>query len=138
MKLVPLQGVDEVRFGDDVSKVISMLGIPVEKRSHPDVRQRTSLTYPGLTLGFAADDRLSFIAVHECAVELWGERPFEIAYRSSDAYVDLKHWLRSSGRSVHPDQDCFGATLSVSEEGVTFCFVPPDSKRLEGIQLYPR
>jgi hypothetical protein len=138
MKLLPSLGVDELRFGDSASKCIVIIGEPAERRTHSS-EQRTSLYYQSLALGFGSDDRLDFIVVHDGGqAELWGERPFDIARRSLDAYAELKQWLESSGRIPQTHQDCFGATLSVHEEGVTFCFEAPDSMRLEGIQLYPR
>jgi hypothetical protein len=139
MKLVPLQGIDELRFGDDIAKAVAVFGDADEKRSHADDRCRTTLHFvkQDLTLGFGADDRLTFIAAHlgEQEVELWGERPMDLAQGGSDSVSVLRRWLEHRGNHATPHQDCFGATLEVREEGLTFCFSKDDPPRLEGIQL---
>ncbi len=137
MKLLPLVGFRGLRFGDQLSKVLSIAGEPIERRSHPYPEQRTSLSYTFFSVGFDEDERLNFIAVDEHEVELWGDRPFAVARRSADAYDNVKQWIGHLGYTIRPSADCFGATLSVPEQGVTFCFDLPDCIKLEGIQLYP-
>jgi hypothetical protein len=139
MKLRPLQGIDDLCFGDGLVKAISIFGEADEMRSHPDSRCRTSLFFrrQNLTLGFDTDDRLMFIAVLESdeELELWDDRPFDRARCSSDRFEGVRQWIKASGRIVHPHQDSFGASLEVRDEGVTFCFSSEDSQRLDGIQL---
>lgn len=139
MKLLPLLGFDDVRFGAESGDMMTALGEPLRRREHSSPEYPTSLQYGAFTLGFNKDERLDFIAVSKEAgrVELWGEDPFEIAAQASDAYEGITEWLRRSGREADPHQDSFGVTIRVPGEGVTFCFEGPDALALAGIQLCP-
>jgi hypothetical protein len=137
MKLRPLQGIDDLQFGDSIARAFSQLGRSDEERSHSDNRCRKTVVYrkKGLTLGFDDEDRLVFVAAlkGEEEIDLWGDRPFE----SMRCFSDLRQWLERSGRLAKPIQDSFGARLEVRDEGITFCFSVDEPGELEGIQLYP-
>lgn len=140
MKLIPLQGVDSLRFGDPSAKAIALFGQPVAERYHPRERSR-SLSFSGklLTLQFDADDRLTFIvALHGAnEAELWGERPFEIVAKLAGVSLAVRNWIIAHGRRPEGHQDSFGGSYRVPEEGLIFCISPEDDHRLEGIQLLP-
>jgi hypothetical protein len=139
VKLLPLIGIDELRFGDHTSTVRAAMGEPTETRANSLPKPRTRFDYGSLTLGFGADDRLNFISVGSDveSAELWGEQPFIVAHRSPAVYDNVKDWLAHLGYAIRPHHNCFGARLSVSGQGVTFCFEFPDCVILDGIQLYP-
>jgi hypothetical protein len=136
MKLRPLEGIDDLRFGDTRAKAIALFGDADEERSHPDDRCSTTLHFrkKNLSLGFSGDDRLVFIAAldGEEKVELWGDRPFEMKQAAH-----LRRWIERSGRRLQPHHDSFGARFEVREEGVTFCFSAEVPGHLEGVQLSP-
>jgi hypothetical protein len=139
MKLVPLQGINDLRFGDSIAKAVAIFGDPDERRSHPDDRCRTILylAKQNLTLGFDSEERLTFIAVlpGKEKVELWGEHPFEIAARASDPASAMRSWIEGRGRRAKGYQDCFAGSLRIAEEGVEFCFRSDAEGQLEGSQL---
>lgn len=139
MKLRPLQGIDDLQFGDTVAKAVAIFGDVRNTRTHPEQRCQTTLEFADrdLSLGFDADGGLTFVAVlnGEQDVELWGDRPFEIAKRASDGPSAVRSWIESCGRRPVPHQDCFGGSFEVRDEGVTFCFSSSEPDRLEGIQL---
>lgn len=139
MKLLPLLGLDDVRFGMGVENVLACLGEPLARREYRSFEQKLSLRYPAITLGFDGSGRLNFIVVDAAAgrVSLWEEDPFEIAAQGPDPLEEIRGWLQRSGRQLQPVRDGFASTASVPDQGVTFCFDGPDALRLEGIQLYP-
>ncbi|HWA28206.1 MAG TPA: hypothetical protein VG734_21320 [Lacunisphaera sp.] len=139
MKLLPLQGIDQLRFGDPTERALELFGPPEVWRSHPEQRQQTSVSFDRgfLTFGFDAGDRLTFIAVRqgESRVELWGHDPFTVAQRPPDAASSLRQWLEQTGRRVRPHEDSLGGSFEVPDAGVVFCFSASKPGVLDGVQL---
>lgn len=138
MKLIPLQGVDDLRFGESADKAIALFGEPEKERlqSYGGIEVR-SLYWKHLSLGFDSSDRLNFVvASRDCAVELWGQYPFEIAQASDDEVATIRNWISKNGRQPIGHQDCFGFNLNVPNEAIVFCFEVGDRDTLDGIQLY--
>lgn len=134
MKLLPLQGIDGLMFGDNYATATNMLGQADRVRTHKDGYCRKTASFRKyLSLGFDANDNLVFIAVlwNGSDIELWGERPFESLRCSSD----LRQWIERLGLRATPVVDSFGARLEIPTERVTFCFSTHEKEELESIQL---
>ncbi len=138
MNLIPLTGIDEIRFGDSIDCLIQKAGNPKERREHSDPINSFSLTYDSMSFGFDESQVLNFIVIDDgpTIVDLWGANPFEIAKSCPDPLKAIRDWLVSLDRGHKVFSDSFCGSISVPDQGVTFCFPLPDWDCLEGVQLY--